>query len=108
MSGALWAHHSHRVEFDRSKTAEYRATITKLFWLNPHVSAEATVERTETWRFELGSPNALRQAGYSITAAPAKDGSARGHALRVTLADGRSVQLADKWDEMSDRLANQK
>jgi hypothetical protein len=75
--------------------------------------------KTETWLFELGSPNALRQAGYSrdivkegdtvtITAAPAKDGSSRGHALRVTLADGRSFQSADRWDEMSDRLANQK
>jgi hypothetical protein len=37
----VFAHHSFAAEFDASKKVEFKGTVTKVEWMNPHVSGSA-------------------------------------------------------------------
>lgn len=109
----LLAHHSVDAVYDRAKQADFRATVTKVEWLNPHAHFWADVKmdgQTVNWEFELGSPNRLIKNGWSrytlkkgdqitVTALPARNGSPRAAATAVSWTDGRHMQNYDLFDQ---------
>jgi len=66
LSSALRAHHTFRATYDTSKSLEWRGTVTKVDWANPHVYfyVDAREERTkeiQKWVFELSAPAELEK-----------------------------------------------
>jgi len=74
---ALWAHHSLNAEYDQSKPVSLSGTFTKLDWRNPHAWIYLDVKNSngavESWRCELGSPNAMIRAGFNQNSVKAGD-----------------------------------
>jgi hypothetical protein len=104
----LAAHHAFAAEFDAKKPVKFRATITKIEWLNPHVWLHMDVKMpdgtVQKWAFEAGSPNTLFRRGVTRQSVPpglevivegyqAKDGSRRANGRDMTLPDGRILFL---------------
>jgi len=62
------AHHSVSAEFDTSKPIEFKGTIKKVDWTNPHIytSVEAKTPdgKTVVYRVEGGPPNSLFRQGW--------------------------------------------
>jgi hypothetical protein len=94
------AHHSFAAEFDASKPANLKGTVTKVEWQNPH--AWFYMDVTD----ELGSPNGLMRAGWKkdslkigdviiVEGSRAKDGSNHANARFVTLASSGKKLFAD-------------
>ncbi len=65
----LWAHHAFVAVFDLSKQRDFKGTVTDIEWLNPHAHFFLEVVepsgKIARWEFELGSPNALMQHGWT-------------------------------------------
>ena len=63
------AHHSFAAEFDASKPANLKGTVTKVEWQNPHAWFYMDVKddsgKVSNWGVELGSPNGLMRAGWN-------------------------------------------
>ncbi len=109
----LLAHHSVDAVYDRTRQSDFRATVTKVEWLNPHAHFWADVKmngETVNWEFELGSPNRLIKNGWSrytlkkgdeitVTALPARNGAPRAAAQAVSWPDGRHMQNYDLFDQ---------
>ena len=100
------AHHAFDAEYDRVKQREFKGTVTKVEWLNPHARVYVDVVepggKIVNWEFELGSPNVLMRAGWTryslkkgdvvkVIGNLAKDGSNLANARNLTFSDGRSV-----------------
>ena len=100
--------------FDLSKQRDFKGTVTQIEWLNPHAHFFLDVVepsgKTARWEFELGSPNALMQHGWTrytlkkgdmvtVTADLARDGSNFAHARAVTLAGGARVCDYDRFND---------
>ena len=109
-----FAHHAFDAEYDRSKQREFKGTVTKVEWLNPHAHVYVDViepsGRVVNWSFELGSPNGLMRAGWTrfslkkgdivtVTGNLAKDGSNLANARNITFADGRRVLTGSSADD---------
>jgi len=109
----LWAHHAFVAVFDLSKQRDFRGTVTAVEWLNPHAHFDLDViepgGKTSRWEFELGSPNALMQHGWTrytlkkgdmvtVTGDLARDGSNFAHARSVTLAGGGRICDYDRFN----------
>lgn len=105
-SGAgLLAHHSFSTEYDGSKTFNFKGTVSKVEWTNPHVRFYLDVVedgKTNTWNMELASPSALARNGWTsrtlkvgdtltVQGYAAKVAPNRGNARSVVTADGRSL-----------------
>ena len=62
------AHHSVAAEFDANKPIEFKGTIKKVDWTNPHIytSVEAKTPdgKTVVYRVEGGPPNSLFRQGW--------------------------------------------
>ena len=97
------AHHSFAADFDVTKHITLRGRVTKIEWLNPHVHIYIDVNgergRFVSWTIELGSPNGLRQRGWTqktlkvgevitIDGSLAKDGSHLANASSIVLPSG--------------------
>ena len=104
------AHHSFAAEFDASKPANLKGTVTKVEWQNPHAWFYMDVTddsgKTSNWGVELGSPNGLMRAGWKkdslkigdviiVEGSRAKDGSNHANARFVTLASTGKRLFAD-------------
>jgi hypothetical protein len=108
---SLWAHHSPSAEFDMTKRITVSGTLTKVDWINPHITLAMDVKnesgKIESWSFESNPPAWFRRVGVGradlakaigqmVTAegVRSKDGSAFGYMQKITLPDGTSLELA--------------
>jgi hypothetical protein len=104
------AHHSTTAEFDVAHRMTLTGTLTKVDWVNPHIvvflSAKSSAGAAEAWRFESNPPAWFRRVGVSradfakaigqtitVEGNRAKDGSLYGYLVKVTFADGNSLEL---------------
>jgi hypothetical protein len=106
-SGAS-AHHAFAAEFDANMPVNFKGTITKMEWINPHSWLHVAVKREDgtivIWAIEAGTPNVLFRRGFTkdtlvpgtevvIDGYQAKDGSARANGRDLTLPDGKQLFL---------------
>ena len=107
-ASAVSAHHAFAAEFDANKPVNFKGTITRMEWVNPHTWMHITVKNasgaTENWAIEAGTPNVLFRRGFTrdtlkvgtevvVDGYRAKDGSRRANGRDVTFADGRKLFL---------------
>lgn len=110
----LLGHHSVAATFDASKAMTVQGTITKVEWNNPHVWIYMNVTGADgaihVWRIQVAAPGALGKAGFekslidlsksfSIVVWPAFDGSQYANGRTLTLSDGRTFDVSDKWPQ---------
>jgi hypothetical protein len=102
------AHHAFAAEFDANKPVNFKGTITKMEWINPHSWLHVAVKQPDgtivNWAIEAGTPNVLFRRGFTkdtlvpgtevvIDGYQAKDGSSRANGRDLTLPDGRQLFL---------------
>ena len=91
-------HHSFAADFDITKPVTLTGRVTKIEWMNPHVHIDIDA-KGKPWSIELGSPNGLREHGWTqktlkigdvvtIEGSRAKDGSNLANARVVVLPGG--------------------
>jgi hypothetical protein len=68
VSPVCWSHHS-QSEFDFKLNVDVTGKVSKLEWKSPHARLYVDVINaqggTETWNFELPSPNTLMRRGWT-------------------------------------------
>jgi hypothetical protein len=105
---SLSAHHSFAAEFDAGKPVNFKGTVTRMEWVNPHVWLHIDVMKkdgsVENWAFEAGTPSVLFRRGFTknsllpgtvvvVDGYQAKDGSKRANGRDLTFTDGRKLFL---------------
>lgn len=116
LAGSLWAHHSVTAVFDTSKQIVVTGELTDVEWVNPHIflhlkAKPATGGDVKDWKIEGGPPAWYRRSnvskttftkrlGQSITinGYPAKDASPYQWMLKVTFADGDTMESISAAD----------
>ena len=106
MGGALLAHHSPSAIFDMGKKFTWTGKLTKVGWVNPHITMDLETDNGEKWHFESNPPAWFRRVGLAradfadslgkkvtLEGVRARDGALYGYVLRYVLADGRSMEL---------------
>jgi hypothetical protein len=112
LAGSLpsFAHHSTTAEFDVAHRLTLSGTLTKVDWVNPHIvvfiDAKSESGASAGWKFESNPPAWFRRVGVSrvdfakaigqtvtVEGNRAKDGSLYGYLLKITYADGNSLEL---------------
>jgi len=109
-----FAHHPFAAEFDKDKPIHVIGTVSKVDWTNPHASVTVdtkdSADHVTTWVFELGGPNALKRRGWkqesmkngdqiTVDGWQARDGSHRGNANKIVLANGKTLNAASSFFE---------
>ncbi len=107
-AGALWAHHSPSAEFDMHQKLSVSGTLTKVDWINPHIMFYLMDAKGAEWRLESNPPAWFRRVGVAradftpslgqmvtMEGVPAKDGSHFGYINKMTLPDGRTLELTN-------------
>jgi uncharacterized protein DUF6152 len=102
------AHHAFAAEFDANKPVNFKGTITRVEWVNPHAWVHVDVKNpdgtVEKWAIEAGTPNVLFRRGFTrdslkpgteivVDGYRSKDGSRRANGRDLTFADGRKLFL---------------
>jgi len=116
----LFAHHSPSAEFDVTHRMTLSGTLTKVDWVNPHIVVfvdardpkGAAGTGNAGWKFESNPPAWFRRVGVSradfaraigqhvtVEGNRAKDGSLYGYLLKITYADGNSLELVPPGGE---------
>ena len=111
------AHHSTTAEFDVTHRMTVSGTLKKVDWVNPHIVVfiDAKGEGgggVAAWKFESNPPAWFRRVGVSradfakaigqtvtVEHNRAKDGSQYGYLLKITYADGNSLELVPPSSE---------
>jgi len=104
------AHHAFAAEFDANKPVNFKGTVTKMEWTNPHVWIHLDVKQpdgsVEKWSVEAGTPNVLFRRGFTkqallpgteivVDGYQARDYTLkRANGRNVTYPDGRKLFLA--------------
>ena len=109
-AGALWAHHSVTAVFDTSKQIVITGELTDIEWVNPHIflhmkGKAGASGATQEWKVEGGPPAWYRRVNVNkatfskhmgqtvtINGYPSKDASPYGYMLKITFADGDSLE----------------
>ena len=104
-----FAHHSD-VAYERTSIELKTATIVKVAWVNPHAIVSCDVKndagKVTRWTLEMGSPSAMALVGWNrnslsagdivkIDVNPARNGTSFGRLLRVTKADGKTLDYRE-------------
>ena len=107
-AGSVSAHHAFAAEFDAKKPVNFKGTVTKMEWINPHTWLHVDVKKpdgtVENWAIEAGTPNVLFRRGFTkesllpgtevvIEGYQAKDGTHRANGRNLTLPDGKMLFL---------------
>jgi hypothetical protein len=107
-SSSASAHHAFAAEFDANKPVNFKGTITKMEWVNPHtwlhIDVKAPDGKVENWAIEAGTPNVLFRRGFTkdsllpgaevvVDGYQSKDGSHRANGRDLTFPDGRKLFL---------------
>jgi hypothetical protein len=105
------AHHAFAAEFDSNRPVNFKGTVSRVEWVNPHVwihvdvkNANGTVDK---WAIEGGTPNVLFRRGVTrqslvagtvivVDGYQAKDGSKRANGRDLTLPDGKKLFLGSQ------------
>lgn len=100
------AHHSTTAQFDVTHRMTLTGTLTKVDWVNPHIFVFMNAMDGTAWKLESNPPAWFRRVGVSradfakaigqtVTAEGnrAKDGSQFAYLVKVTFADGSSLEL---------------
>jgi hypothetical protein len=102
------AHHSTTAQFDVTHRITLVGTLTKVDWVNPHIQVfmNAKDGTNPAWRFESNPPAWFRRVGVSradfakaigqtvtVEGNRAKDGTQYGYLVKITYADGSSLEL---------------
>jgi hypothetical protein len=102
------AHHAFAAEFDAQKHVQFKGTVTKMLWVNPHAWIYVDVKKpdgtVEEWMIEAGTPNTLLRRGFTkqslvagteitVDGYQSKDGSLRANGRDVTLPNGQTLFL---------------
>jgi hypothetical protein len=105
---AALAHHAFAAEFDANKPVNFKGTIKKMEWVNPHSWLHIEVKQPDgtvvNWAIEAGTPNVLFRRGFTketlqpgtevvVDGYQSKDGSHRANGRDLTLPDGRQLFL---------------
>jgi hypothetical protein len=118
-AGPLFAHHGFGVEFDSTKCADLKGTLTNISWENPHAYFDMDVTNPDgkvvTWHLEMVTPNALKRTGttkadfvsnfgktINARECPAKGGENRGAASYLALSDGLIRLVGQQVERRSD------
>jgi len=107
-AASVSAHHAFAAEFDAKKPVNFKGTVTKMEWVNPHAWLHVDIKKpdgsTENWAIEAGTPNVLFRRGFTkesllpgteivIDGYQAKDGSRRANGRSLTLPNGQTLFL---------------
>ena len=105
-AASVSAHHAFSAEFAADKPVDFKGTVTKVEWINPHVWIHLDVKKpdgtVETWAVEGGSPSVLFRRGFTkealikgtdvrVEGYQARDGSNRANGRSLTYADGTKL-----------------
>jgi len=108
VSVPVFAHHS-AAEYDMSKTASVKGTVTLFEWVNPHpyiyIDVKNDKGEIEKWTGELQALPLLARAGWrrdtvkpgdqiTFYGNPAKDGRFQIRLDKITLPNGQDLQAA--------------
>ena len=93
------------------KKLSVSGTLTKVDWINPHIMFYMMDAKGEEWRLESNPPAWFRRVGVaradflpsigqmvSAEGVPAKDGSRFGYINKITLSDGRTLELVNSQE----------
>lgn len=107
-AASVSAHHAFAAEFDAKKPVNFKGTVTKMEWVNPHAWLHLNVKKddgtVENWAIEAGTPNVLFRRGFTkdsllpgteivVDGYQAKDGSRRANGRSLTLPNGQTLFL---------------
>ncbi len=115
------AHHAPSAIFDMDHKLTVTGLCTGIEWVNPHIilhlDAKDTAGNIAKWTLESNPPAWFKKAGVSrqdvvkaigqvvtIDGLRAKDGSSYGYFLKITFADGTSVE----WNSLLDQALGKK
>jgi len=110
LTGALSAHHSPSAVFDMAKPFAIQGTLTKVDWVNPHISlfieARGADGSPEAWKIESQPPSWFKHVGLvradiakavgqtiTVGGVRARDGSHYAYLQKLTFSNGNSIEL---------------
>ncbi|MDC1437207.1 DUF6152 family protein [Gammaproteobacteria bacterium] len=108
------SHHSFVGQFDPDRSEVFTGTVSGVRWVNPHAFFVIDVSNddgaSESWTFELGSPNTLIRYGWNrdtlktgdvitVDGYLARSGAKLANAKIVTLANGTIIQAGSSYLE---------